>query len=155
MVGEFELRVNLGAVESPFDDQAGGLGVDRKDVGGESQPKLCGHRRPIAHGVDREPEQDHLRLPLFDQLLEGLLVDVVLELLLLDLDREDLVDAFDIDRAGESGGILRDHRDGHRTFELLGSRDELERDRPQLAAQVLGDDEDAHAFTLCAPRRSP
>jgi hypothetical protein len=43
-------------------------------------------------------------LPLLEQLLEGLLVDVVLELLLVDPDRENLVDAFDVDRVGERGG---------------------------------------------------
>ena len=59
-----------------------------------------------AHRVDREAEEHDVGAPLGDQLLDRLLVDVVLELLLVDRDGDDLVDALDVDLVGECGGIL-------------------------------------------------
>jgi hypothetical protein len=71
-------------------------------------------------------------------------VDVVLELLGPGGHGEDLVDALDVDRVGESARVLPDDGHRHGPLELLGGRDQLEGHRAKLALQVLGDDENAH-----------
>jgi hypothetical protein len=83
------------------------------------------------------------------------LVDVVLEFVLLDGNGDDLVDALDVGGLGETGGVLADDRDSERPLEPARSADELERDRAELASEMLGDDEDAQrARSIVVPSRS-
>src|SRR5919106_4685349 len=147
---KLELRVDLRSVERSFSADGSALVAEREDIAREPEPQLGGDGGAVAHRVDREAEEDDVGPALPDQGLDGLLVDVVLELLRLDADGDDLVHALDVDRVGEPRGLVRDHGHGHGSRKLLRRADELERNRPQLAAQVLGYDEDAHVPT-CGP----
>ena len=124
------------------------------DVAREAETELHGDRRAVAHAVDGEAEQRHARLPIGDQRLDGRLVGVVLELARSDRDGHDLRDAVDVDGVDERARIPPDHGDGHRP-ELAPGRDQLAGDVADLAAEMLRDDEDAHAsrsFTIDAIR---
>ena len=122
------------------------------NVARKSETELHGGRRAVAHAVDGEAEQRHARLPVGDQRLDGRLVGVVLELARGDRDGHDLRDAVDVDRIDERARILSDHGDRHRS-ELAPGRDQLTGDVADLAAEVLCNDENAHAsrsFTIDA-----
>src|SRR5207248_2012053 len=108
---------------------------------GEAEPELRGDRCGVAHAVDREPEQDHLRLPLVDQQLERVLVDVVLELRPVDAYVDHLVDALavHVERVGT------DHGDGDWAAERARSRHELEGHIADAPLQLLGDHQNAQA----------
>ena len=124
------------------------------DVAGEAETELHGHGRAVAHAVDGEAEQRHARLPRGDERLHGGLIDVVLELVRCDLDGHDLLHALDVDGVDERGGITSDHRNRDRPEPAPG-RDQLSGHVPDLAPDVLGNDENAHAsrsLTIAAIR---
>ena len=149
MPGEVDLGVHLRAVEGALGDEVVPVSPEREDIGGEADAELGGERRRVAHPVHGEPDEDDVGAAVGDELLDRLAVDVVLELFLLDLDADDLLHAFDIHLVGDRGRVLGDDRDRRLLAELLRGGDELERDRADLAPQVLGDDEDAHASFSC------
>ncbi len=139
---ELHLSVHLRAVERARCDERVAVAGDREDVAREAEPELRGHRSAEAHAVHREPEEDDLGLPLLEQSLERVLVDVVLELGLLDADVHDLVDALTVHV--ERRRIAADHRDRHGAADRARGRDQLVRHVADGALEVLGDDEHAH-----------
>ena len=112
-------------------------------------PSFAASAGRVAHPVHGEPDEDDVGAAVGDELLDRLAVDVVLELVLLDLDADDLLHALDVHLVGERGRVLGDDRNRRLLPELLRGRDELERDGADLAPQVLGDDQDAHASLSC------
>jgi hypothetical protein len=136
-------------LERALGGEAAVFRAEREYVGREAGTELGGDGRPVTHPVYGEWNQDPRRAPLVDERFDSLLVHVVFELVLLDRDGEDRVDAVDIDGVREGRRIARDDGDLDRAPEILRCRDELEGDGAKVAAEVLGDDEGArHQFRL-------
>ena len=151
MPGELELGAHLGAVERALRDDRAAVAMDGEHVGGEAGTELGGEGGGEAHGVDREAEEHDVGLLLLDRSFEGRLVEVVLELVGLDRAGEDLVDALDVERIDQAARVARDEERGRRAAEFLGRAHELERDRPQLAPEVLRDDERSGHYVCSDP----
>ena len=83
-----------------------------------------------------------MRPALADQRLDRLLVDVVLELVRLDVDLHDLVDAGNA--RVDARRLAGDDGERDRPLELLRGRNQLAGHVPQLPAQLLRNDEDTH-----------
>ena len=125
------------------------------DVAREAEAELDRHRRAVAHAVDGEAEQRHARLPVDDQRLDSPLVDVVLELAGPTLTVTISSTPSTLTASTSAAGSCADHGDRHRP-ELTPGRDQLAGHVTHLAAQVLGDDQYAHAsrsFTIARSGR--
>ena len=148
--------MHLGAVEGSAGDDPARLDGEPEDVAGEAEAEFGGDRRGVPHAVHGEAEDDDLGLPLTDEGFEGILVDVVLELVPAGADGDDLVDSLEVDEVGESCRVGGDDGDAHGAGQLLGSGHELAGDVAQAPVEVLGDDEraahDSRPFTSSAMR---
>ena len=138
---KLELCVRLRAVEGTGGNDRVAVVGDREDVACEAEPELGRDGACVAHAVDGEAEQDGCRLPLCEQRLERVLVDVVLELRLLDADVDDLVDARAVHVERRRVGTDHSHR--HRVSERACRRDQLVGHVTHVSLHMLGQDEHA------------
>ena len=96
----------------------------REDVTGETRSHAGRHRWCPAHRIHGEPRQDHIRLAVHGNLVDGLSVHVAFELLLWNTDVDDLVNSFPSEAAGRGFGC--DDGESDRLTEFNGGGNRLE-----------------------------